>query len=403
MQAKPVYESMYVPPPPAPLLSAHRLQAGTGFSFQWNPPTCRPDVAGAQLQAWPTEAQTALQAAAGIMESVLLIRVPIEIQACWWNTMPHSYLGTGGPLRYIRNDGYPLPTALYPVSLANQITDDDLSPGAAELEVNFNGSTDWYFGTDGLPGGKYDYMTVALHELTHGLGFIGNMTVLNNVASCGDFWAPYCPTPYDSLAVDPSGNSLVTQIPVNPVTVAGFLTSDESYLKGTELLVRNGSQPARLSTPSFWSDGSSYTHLDSSLYSGGNNALMTPSVGTGTAIHHPGPIVLGLFKDMGWILLDQGPVVQLSGPTSVQVGGTTSFTADLWPKPTSGSATYTWTSSDHPPVQHSHPDGFDTVALVWNTPGTKNVQVSVDYSGETLVASRQVTVFQALYLPLIIH
>lgn len=400
MEAKPGHEPLYVPPPPAPLPSAQRLQAGSGFFFQWNPPTCRPAAAGAQLQAWPAGAQAALQAAAGIMESLLLIRVPIEIEACWWDTMPHSYLGTGGPLSYGRDDTYPLPTALYPISLANQITGDDLLPGAAELEVNFNGSTDWYFGTDGHPGGKYDFMTVALHELTHGLGFIGNMTVLNYVASCGDLWAPYCPTPYDSLAVDALGNSLVDQIPVNPVTVAGLLKS-EAYLKGTELLVRNGSQPARLSTPSYWEEGSSYTHLDGSLYSGGNNALMTPSVSSGTAIHHPGPVVLGLFKDMGWTLLDQGPVVQLSGPTSVPVGGTATFTADLWPKPASGSATYTWTSSDHPPVQHSQANGFDTVALVWNTTGTKNVQVSVNYSGQTLVASRQVTVFQSIYLPLI--
>jgi hypothetical protein len=400
MEAKRGYESLYVPPPPTSLRSPRHHPAGSGFSFQWNPVGCRADYTSpnAKLLPWPADAKTALQAATGIMESLLLIRVPIEIQACWWDSMG-GYLGTGGPLGYGGGSGFPMPTARYPSPLAKQIGNSAPLPGVADLEVNFNGSTGWYFGTNGQPVGGIDFMTVALHELTHGLGFIGNMTWSYNVARCGDFMSLYCPTPYDNLAVDPLGNSLVAYISINPVTVAGFLTS-EAYLKGTELLARNGGQPARLYTPSYW-ERSSYSHLDDSVQS--INYLMRPSIGGGSAIHHPGPIVLGLFKDMGWVLLDQGPFVQLSGPAMVQVGATASFTAVIWPQPASGSATYTWNISDHPTVINSHSAGSDTVSKIWTLSGTKDVGVSVVYSGQTLTASRQVTALQLVHLPLIIR
>jgi hypothetical protein len=59
--------------------------------------------------------------------------------------------------------------------------------------------------------------------------------------------------------------------------------------------------PARLYAPSAWEDGSSYSHLDEATFPAGDpNSLMTPQLGMNEAIHTPGPIVMGIFRDMGW-------------------------------------------------------------------------------------------------------
>ena len=47
--------------------------------------------------------------------------------------------------------------------------------GHRDIVANFNSSFEWYLGTDGNAGTSYDLMTVVLHELAHGLGFIGSM------------------------------------------------------------------------------------------------------------------------------------------------------------------------------------------------------------------------------------
>ena len=56
-----------------------------------------------------------------------------------------------------------------------------------------------------------------------------------------------------------------------------------------------------LYAPSPWSDGSSYSHLAES-YNGTPNALMTFSLANGESIHSPGPVTLGIMKDVGWTM-----------------------------------------------------------------------------------------------------
>jgi hypothetical protein len=58
-----------------------------------------------------------------------------------------------------------------------------------------------------------------------------------------------------------------------------------------------------LYSPSFWQTGSSFSHLDedTAAFAAGNaDSLMTPELAPGEAQHSPGPVVLGMFQDMGW-------------------------------------------------------------------------------------------------------
>ena len=56
--------------------------------------------------------------------------------------------------------------------------------------------------------------------------------------------------------------------------------------------------------PTTWRPGSSYSHLGE-IYNSTPNALMTYSLAKGETNYNPGPIVLGIFRDMGW---STGPI-----------------------------------------------------------------------------------------------
>ena len=63
-----------------------------------------------------------------------------------------------------------------------------------------------------------------------------------------------------------------------------------------------GGRP-RLYAPANYQVGSSYSHLNETTYSPGTpNSLMTPGLNTAESNHNPGPALLGMFVDMGWVI-----------------------------------------------------------------------------------------------------
>ena len=110
----------------------------------------------------------------GLWEQELDISVPIEVDANFTDLGPKDpdtgelSLGLAGAANNVLRNGN-----LVPVSLAIQIDGSDTYSGA-EINARFNNNADapWYYGTDANPGpGQYDFVTVVLHELGHGLGF----------------------------------------------------------------------------------------------------------------------------------------------------------------------------------------------------------------------------------------
>ena len=49
-------------------------------------------------------------------------------------------------------------------------------------------------------------------------------------------------------------------------------------------------------------EGSSYSHVDDVLYTGTPNGLMTWALAQAEVYTDPGPIVRGMFVDMGWTI-----------------------------------------------------------------------------------------------------
>lgn len=256
---------------------------------------------------WSTEAMASFEYARGLWEKIISSPVPITIVATWedLNWISPYVLGGASAADYWRDfGGVPNANTWYPSALANKIYGQDLDTETVDIEASFNSSfSGWYFGTDGLPGyDQYDFTSVVLHEIGHGLGFSGSMTFTGS----GGYWGRGTPFPfvYDRFVVNGSGQSLLnTQLFPNYSSVLGAqLTGGDLYFNGSHAVAAaGGSLGPRLYAPGSWEQGSSYSHLDEDTYTlGGGNALMTPSLANGEAIHIPGPIALGVFEDIGW-------------------------------------------------------------------------------------------------------
>ncbi len=285
----------------------HGLQALDQDMFSFVPPPAhfvpgadRAVVINVTYNGFTATQQAAFAYAVDIWAANLTSGVPIHIDATM-SSLGGSTLGFAGPVTLRRNfSGAPQANTWYPIALANQLAGVDLAAGQDDITCTFNTDFNWYYGTDGnTPGGQYDFVSVVLHELGHGLGFVGSGNVSGGVGSYGTAGSPYI---YDRFAEEGDGTDIISY--ASGTTALGdALTSNSVYWFGPFAMTANGGTRPRLYAPSSWNGGSSYSHLNESTYPSGNaNSLMTPFLGSAEAIHSPGPITYGMFEDMAWIV-----------------------------------------------------------------------------------------------------
>jgi hypothetical protein len=266
---------------------------------------------------WTAPAMTAFQFAVDIWETQITSGVEIEVLAEWKPLVPAGVLGSARAYDYVRNfPGAPVADTWYPYPLVNKLAGSDQDPANPDIVASFNSSrSDWYFGTDASPpGNQFDLVSVVLHEIGHGLGFAGSMVVSGGMGSWG-LGTPY-PFIYDRFTENGSGQSLWQDFPNNSVALANQLTGGDIFFNGPNTNPANGGSPAELYAPGTWQQGSSYSHLDE-VFNGTPNALMTFSLDGGEANHAPGPVMLGIFADLGWTIDNGGPTPTgtVPGPT----------------------------------------------------------------------------------------
>jgi hypothetical protein len=268
------------------------------------------------------QAQAAFQHAVDIWETMISSPVPIKVEA-HWDSMDSDILGGAGPVSFAAPQS-PEDAPWYPIALANKLAGQDLDPSEPDIFAVFNSNNPhWYFGTDGeTPQSQYDFVTTVLHELGHGLGFIGSMKILGGQGYWGILGNTLTGRPFifDRFAVNGSGQSLIdTSLFPNPSQeLRDQLTSDDVFFDGPNANAAAGGEPPRLYAPPIWNSGSSFSHLDENTYTAGDpDSLMTPELGAGESIFDPGPIALGIFRDIGWtvagnVVLDEVTFVPLA-------------------------------------------------------------------------------------------
>lgn len=273
---------------------------------------------------FPSEAREAFEYAVSLWEQYLSSPVTVQVDATF-EPLEEDVLGSAGP-RLTANFG---PTAAgdtwYPTAIADAVSGRNVDSGNADIVASFNSEFErWYFGLDGRPpSGQYDFVTVVLHELGHGLGFTGSFDVEDDddeVDECAtDDVGAGCwgirsttgrqryPMIYDRFVEDIQEVSLLnTSIYPNPSQQLGaVLQSGQVFFDGASVRMVHGDVPVDLYAPETFERGSSFSHLDERQFPPGDpNSLMTPFLAAAEAIHNPGPVACAVLQDLGWPMGD---------------------------------------------------------------------------------------------------
>lgn len=245
---------------------------------------------------FPENAKAAFLYAVSIYENLISSPVPIKVEANW-ETLGTNVLAKSSPSVFYKNfDGARLADVYYPVALAEKLSEEELNGSEPDIVCSFNKNISWYYGTNGNgPSNQYDFVTIVLHELVHGLGFSGFFNVESgqgNIDNSGNV-----PSVYDVYIFN-NQNQLAdkSQFAMPSVQLKNALESGALSLKGN-----NNNEIEKIYSPSKWNIGTSIYHYNESGFEANDaNALMSPFVFKGEAIHYPGDKTLQVLAELGW-------------------------------------------------------------------------------------------------------
>jgi hypothetical protein len=197
---------------------------------------------------WTEEQMDAVDHAFGILEKLMpasFDNEQIRIELIWDDDL--------APLARSTSHTHAFRRTFYPSALANHLQRRDLNGTANEFLIRFSSEDDWYFGTDANPSDdKFDFVYAALHEIGHGLGFLGG------------------------------GGTILES----------FLQTigDDTFWFGPEGKAGNGGNPPRMENDDL--------HLNENHHD--TDDIMTPFAASGEAVAMPSDCFLGMLVDMGW-------------------------------------------------------------------------------------------------------
>jgi hypothetical protein len=275
------------------------------------PETASQHAATADIQVTYTgftaQAQATFEAAVSVWQSLIVSPQIIRVDA-EWKDLTSQYgpgvLGAAGPYVLLGSDN-----RLYPAALGESLCGCNVT--TFEIEASFNSTFEgWYQGADGnAASNQYDFFSVVLHEIGHGLGFMTSFDVYQGDGlGYWGFWYGGAYRPYISdqnvWSAATSGQHLLTAYPsannVGSTALRDVLTSNSLYLAGANVEKLMGGRTP-LHAPSTWRPGSSGSHLGETTWSRGHfYALMTPFIAGGEVLHHPGALTLAALRDMGY-------------------------------------------------------------------------------------------------------
>ncbi|MEM6297086.1 MAG: T9SS type A sorting domain-containing protein [Bacteroidota bacterium] len=254
---------------------------------------------------FPEEAKVATEFAFSVYSRLLKSDVPIYVSISYI-PLEDGVLGGSSPADfYLIQDG-PV-RSIQTAPLAEKIVGESLNAdGEADIEIVISDADIWYFGTDGnVSGRQFDYISVMLHEITHGLGLyslasvdgsgLGSLGGLSTVANPDELLY----FSFDAFA-ELGDETPIFELDEQSRTLGNALTSNDLFFDAPILREAFGDR-VKLYAPSVWNQGSSYAHLDDNTFRGTENSLMTSAIGFGEVLQVPG-ISKELLFDLGWIL-----------------------------------------------------------------------------------------------------
>lgn len=251
---------------------------------------------------FPDSAKTAFEYAVGIWEAWLISPIPIRITARWAN-LGNGTLGSTGPKVYrnINFSGTLKANTFYVLPLAEKLARQNFNGDQSDMDMSFNSQLNWSMRTDGTaPSNRQDFVSTAVHEIAHGLGFTDSFTIDGTLGSWGEGFN--IPRAYDHYVVNNQGQLLINRdaFPNPSSALSTQLRSNNIFFDSPLTRAANGGNRAKLYAPTTYRAGSQIAHLDEATYNNTPNAAMTPFGNNGEVVQNPGPITFGMFRELGW-------------------------------------------------------------------------------------------------------
>lgn len=264
----------------------------------------------------------AFQHAIDIWRTTLRTDIPLVVFACFdpLTCSPDSaVLGSAGSVSLARDfPGADHRDTWYPIAIANMMAGEDLNGDAPEISATFNSSIDsnnacldmvnFYYGLTGQPSGSdIDFVTVLLHELTHGLGFI---TFVNGVT--GERFLGRDDV-YMRFLEDHSAHQTWSNL-TEEARAASAVNSGDLHWVGPAVVAASdtlnsgahGSGHVEMYAPPTYSLGQSLSHFNTSL---DPDNLMEPFY---SGKNHAVGLANELLADLGWRCQNDVALVDLS-------------------------------------------------------------------------------------------
>ena len=267
----------------------------------------------------PSGFTTALNIAGQKWSNYLQITVPVKVNVFIVNAsfLPFSAITFANGRKNFTNATFA--NILYTTPLANQLAGVETNPGEYDMDIYFNLYTSYYFGTGKPPASQTDFISTAMHEIGHGLGFysdgfvdnsgkgsFGNIPSSTSPIATSFPWRGQDSVPgiFDKYMVKTSGNHLTTCAPQNSTALGDSLKNGPLYFSGP--LYANASHsnaPVRLAGGAgTFTIGVDLLHIHQSYA----NTIMSYYWGPGDTVRVPAPWELGILKEIGWNLKPVG-------------------------------------------------------------------------------------------------
>ena len=281
--------------------------------------------------------------------------------------------------------------SITPHALYNQQVGYDANAGTVEINAQFNSSidnndnclfnTNWYYGYDAPSGNDNSLLSVVLHEIMHGMGFL---TYLQSDGSSGAGWNTSEGfvegfDPYTYKLKDASTGQMLTDQAA--ATRSNVMRSGTNLVwSGTEANAESGNYSSGINSgevqmyaPGSYEPGSSVSHFDTAMTP---NELMEPQY---TEFLDTAGLAEQLLVDIGW---SYNAANTPNSPPSLSVIGNRSLSED-------GSLNVALSATDADADSLTYSLGANSAALGASISGTTlSINPTADFNGSgTLVVN----------------
>ncbi|MFK7981373.1 MAG: hypothetical protein AB8G86_15415, partial [Saprospiraceae bacterium] len=248
----------------------------------------------------PQAAKDAFERATGILSNLFSSTVPITVSVGTVDTVGGNTLAAAGAGGFRKNfKNAPIPNTDYPLPLAEKLAGEDLSSPSetADIVVTYNSTRNWNYTSTSVTGSQFDFVTVILHEILHGMGFASS--AFQNIA--GDYLTSgtrSLPSAYTNALENRAAENIVLNYEDQSTDLGIQLRSNGLFINTPSFT--NATELPKIYAPGVYQPGSSISHLDEATYRNTPHSLMKPSIAPGAIVHDPGDIALNILYDIGW-------------------------------------------------------------------------------------------------------